>query len=205
MQKNEVKFWTSTLMASKPGGGLQVAHQWSRPDFRQVAQGINIYACDLATGWCGAGVISPENFTLANASLSQSEHERNAIKLSAPAELMGAAELGASPQEEITRRALTLCMFFLAQSHLYSTVRAHMKEVNGHWLALLYRYQSGFSELRPFYRSEVIGKDLLPPAALAKWSSEAVEADAGASQSQLHLRLQRGDSLIRGEFPERKI
>lgn len=205
MQQNEVKFWASTLLASKPGGCVQVAHQWTKPDFKQVAQGLNIYACDIATGWCGAGVIDRPSFELANASLSQVEHERTAVKLAAPVELMTAADMSASPQEEITRRALTLCMFFLAQSHLYSTVKAHMKEVNGHWLALLYRYQSGFSELRPFYRSEVIGKDLLPPVALAKWSSEAVESDAMASQSQLHLRLQRGDSLIRGEIPLRKI
>lgn len=205
MLQNEVKFWTSTLMASKPGGALQIAHQWAQPNFAQVAQGVNVYAYDVATGWCGAGVIATESFALANASLSQSEHERTAVKIAAPAELMSAADLGASPQEEITRRAMTLCMFYLAQSHLYGTVKAHMGGIGGHWLAIAYRYASGFSELRTFYRSEVLGKDLLPPAALAQWSSEAIETDAQASQSQLHLRLQRGDTLIRHATDLRRI
>lgn len=196
MLNNEVKFWSDMLVASNPGWSITVAHQWGEGMPGGLDLRVNVYAFDTASGWSGACATSALDFQAAHDLLRDSDTKRQAVQVAAHKDLKQVADAGASAQEEMTRRALVLDMYYLAQTQTFSTVRAHMGTIEGHWLTLLYRFKSGASTLRPVYRSSVIGAGMLSPSQLARWAAEVVEEDAQREQSAIATHLRRGDELV---------
>lgn len=196
MFANEIKFWSDVLVATYPGWAINVAHNWGGSSAPGSNLGINIYAFDTSTAWSAACVVAQKELQEAQNALADSETKRQAVQAGAQIALLRASETRATTQEEITRRAMVLAMYYMAQTRTLKTIKTSMGHVDGHWMALIYRFVSGKSVLRPVYRSPAIGQGLLSPAKLAQWASEAMQQDAGTKNSGLEQLLRSEEMLV---------
>jgi hypothetical protein len=136
----------------------------------------------------GTGSITPAQLERASEVVNGSSNFRDAAVTGAQLELLTASQQPRTEQEEHTRRAITLCMFYIAQSDTLKVVRARYRHCHGHWMTLLYRFKDGRAMIRPAFKSTVIGAERMSEVLIKRWGADILAEDTTSeffSQHQL--------------------
>ncbi|WP_041390408.1 hypothetical protein [Polaromonas sp. JS666] len=196
MKRNEEQFWANLLVGSKPGWSVSMAECWGESSAAPAHLSANVYTFDTSTGWSGTCAVTPDDLIQAADILEGSPIRRNAAIGYAHRELVRAADGKATAREDVTRRAMVLNMYYIAQSQTLKVVRTRYGSVRGHWLCLLYRFTLGQSMIRPVFRSNVIGPKSMSQDMLAQWAGEVMHEDRNAQDSGLQRQLRAGNELL---------
>lgn len=206
MHTNEDRFWANLLVEGHPGWTVRVAETWDsdRPPHPDLT--CKIYAYDTGTGWSGTCAIAPENLLLAMNTLEGSPLLQGVAVRFAHAAVQQVADLRAADQQTqlsrstakdvATRRAMVLCMYYIAQCQTLKVVRAQYGSVRGHWLTLMYRFDRGQTIIRPAFKSDFVGQPPMTQARLKRWSQDVLHDDQSCEDSRLSRQIKAGSTLV---------
>jgi hypothetical protein len=137
-----------------------------------------------------------EGFEEAAEAMASSPPRCAAANAHTPLQLIEASDCNAGRIAEATRKALVLSMYYLVQSTTFGVVKNHIRNLEGHWMVMLYRFQSGATLLRPSFKSMEHGNVSMAPDMLHQWAIENQQDDRAAAESELQNSLRRGERLV---------
>ena len=196
MSNHELKFWSDMLMVSPPARSVVMVTGWPYEPTAKSHHNTYIYALDLATGWGQACMTTDVNLGEARKQLGVSEQKQHAARNMAHGELIRLADAWEDEFSDKTKRGMILATYYIAQTQTVKTVWKQMGSIKGHWLALIYRFQSGATTMRPVYMSPAGHAGILGETKFQQWALDALNTDMLHEDSELSRQMRSGQELI---------